>query len=120
MIRHAQPRVFGLPLAIEREDSAHRAVDGGGHACRLFEFYNSTAEPGNLQPVATFQIKVHRGGHLRWEAVKEGKTVLGKSGAESDSLCAADSDCLAHDNLTEVRGPEDLRGWVRLVTGLWS
>src|SRR5271166_4830922 len=72
-------------IGMKRENVAHPTVDGRRNSRRLSEFDHCTAKPINFQSVAALQIMVHRGGHLRWEAVAEG-----------DALCAANGDYLAH------------------------
>src|SRR5438552_2791622 len=90
---------------MEREDVAHRTVDRRHDARCLPELDDSATEPINFQSVATLQIIVHRGGHLRREVVAEGETILSVFGAESDTLRAADGDYLAHGFQQEPASP---------------
>src|SRR5208283_1924893 len=83
-------------IGMKRENVAHPTVDGRRNSRRLSEFDHCTAKPINFQSVAALQIMVHRGGHLRWEAVAEGEPILSIFDAEGDALCAANGDYLAH------------------------
>jgi hypothetical protein len=82
---------------MEREDIAHRTVDGRRDSRRLSELDHCAAKPINFRSVAALQIMVHRGGHLRWEAVAEGETILGVVSGESDTLRTTNGDRLAHN-----------------------
>jgi len=82
---------------MEREDVAHRPVDRRRDPRRLPEFNDCTTEPINFQPVTALKVIVHRGGHLRREAVAECETILGVVGGESDTLRTTNGNRLAHN-----------------------